>query len=925
MPKLIDFNKRLNQTDDSLLNIERRLENVVKRYTDMLEITIKMDKQLKENQESYSETAKAVKKTNDNLDVLAQSMEEEQKIVKKTTDIIAKARAERSENGKEMQKAQILRQEQNKKIKEEIKLRGAQEGSIKRIRQENRKLRDERDNLNPLLAENIDKIAELNEQIEFNDTVIRESSDAYTQQKINIGNYQSALDALPGPLQNVAGGVQGIGAQLKALLANPIVAIFALIAGAVIAVGKALMSTRDGANGFKRAMNGVTANLDIAKKRFREFATNAKNIFSKEGLNAEVNKLKEGWKQFKDDIGDKGFWKTVGDNAKAAGEAHQEAAQKFRDEAKALKEVKNQLLELRDAYIDIENESRTRIANLQAEADILAITADDDTKSMAQMIAAREQLRIVDLQRTQEAAKLASERMKIAELEIQEAIIAGDIRKTAAGELISITKDGIEIEKNYTDVRIEAIEASNEVLRVEAENAQKRRMIELDVFEQRLDLLLDIGDATKTVNEQIIADTEQSLDFRNEKLKETQKVIDESFQDQIDLFNDFHNINLDVNKLLTLNNNEIVTYAEGLQISERATNRLREVIVERKKAQQDLNTAEKELNREANERIKAAEETMRGIEKDRLRRATDNLERLKELEIEWETERFERLLENDLLLAEEREALKLEHEERLFEIEEEFRKKSEDAEKDQSKKTQAIRRQEQQAAQNLINEGFNFFTTNLDNQLAVLENNYQREIELAGDNAQLKEAIDKRYAEERNRIERQRAITDKAQGVFNAIINTAVAVTKALATSPLLAGLIGALGAAQVASIIAQPIPKFEHGTGKHGVGKDTLAEVAENGPELIMTENGPWLAEKRQYTYLKKGDRVIPNRDTAEWMVNEQGGMTAQKLDQLIHLEKNRQKKQSVHNTNINGSKFHKTVDYGNSRIEFENEYFGH
>jgi hypothetical protein len=79
------------------------------------------------------------------------------------------------------------------------------------------------------------------------------------------------------------------------------------------------------------------------------------------------------------------------------------------------------------------------------------------------------------------------------------------------------------------------------------------------------------------------------------------------------------------------------------------------------------------------------------------------------------------------------------------------------------------------------------------------------------------EAIN-RQAEEKRRAEKTKAAkAQKAADIFAAIMGTAVAVVQALGSVPwpfnmILAGIVGALGAAQVALISAQPIPEFAAG-----------------------------------------------------------------------------------------------------------------
>ena len=73
------------------------------------------------------------------------------------------------------------------------------------------------------------------------------------------------------------------------------------------------------------------------------------------------------------------------------------------------------------------------------------------------------------------------------------------------------------------------------------------------------------------------------------------------------------------------------------------------------------------------------------------------------------------------------------------------------------------------------------------------------------------EKLDAEYTEKRRKMERQKAMYAKVSNIASAIMNTAAAVTKALTAGPflgpVLAGIIGVMGAAQVAMIARTPIP----------------------------------------------------------------------------------------------------------------------
>ena len=102
-------------------------------------------------------------------------------------------------------------------------------------------------------------------------------------------------------------------------------------------------------------------------------------------------------------------------------------------------------------------------------------------------------------------------------------------------------------------------------------------------------------------------------------------------------------------------------------------------------------------------------------------------------------------------------------------------------------------------------------------ELAALQVQQEEELRLAGDNEQKKDLIKQKYAFKEREIKRRQAEADKRKAIIDATINTAIAVVKAFATTgpiagPVFAAIVGALGAAQIALIAAQPIPKFAKG-----------------------------------------------------------------------------------------------------------------
>ena len=104
-------------------------------------------------------------------------------------------------------------------------------------------------------------------------------------------------------------------------------------------------------------------------------------------------------------------------------------------------------------------------------------------------------------------------------------------------------------------------------------------------------------------------------------------------------------------------------------------------------------------------------------------------------------------------------------------------------------------------------------------------------------------------------LDQKKAQADRAFQIFKIIGNTAMAVTSALASFPPnvpLAIAAGIIGAAQLAAVLATPIPKYKYGS--DDTGEAHLGMVGDGGKqEVIQTPSGD--------TYL------TPNKPTLSWI----------------------------------------------------------
>jgi hypothetical protein len=158
-------------------------------------------------------------------------------------------------------------------------------------------------------------------------------------------------------------------------------------------------------------------------------------------------------------------------------------------------------------------------------------------------------------------------------------------------------------------------------------------------------------------------------------------------------------------------------------------------------------------------------------------------------------------------------------------------------------------------------------------------------------------------------IKRKAAIVDRTTSINKIIENTAVGISGVWANPGYpwaipLSILVGVLGAAQIASVAATPIPQYAKGTQSAPGG---LAWVGEKGSELMVEPGGKTSLTPGTATLmnLKRGTKIIPHHDVIQMIANKDTVVNNEiNLDKLIDAQKettqaiktlNRQSKRST------------------------------
>lgn len=228
---------------------------------------------------------------------------------------------------------------------------------------------------------------------------------------------------------------------------------------------------------------------------------------------------------------------------------------------------------------------------------------------------------------------------------------------------------------------------------------------------------------------------------------------------------------------------------------------------------------------------------------------------------------------NDTLIGDDKQR----NSDRIFDVEknneEQKLKKIEDTES----ATLEIKQQIFEKSAELVNAGFDLIKQSYANQLSVAQETYESEINAAGDNLTERIIAERKFEKEKKKIARNQAIAEKAQAAFGIALSTAQAlielwVKPGFPAAIPLAALVSALGAAQLATVLAQPIPAYFKGV--ENAPETFIAGDTPDGrgaTELIHTKSGLDVLTPAKATLFSdpmfKGAKIFPHDKTQEML----------------------------------------------------------
>lgn len=166
----------------------------------------------------------------------------------------------------------------------------------------------------------------------------------------------------------------------------------------------------------------------------------------------------------------------------------------------------------------------------------------------------------------------------------------------------------------------------------------------------------------------------------------------------------------------------------------------------------------------------------------------------------------------------------------------------------------------------MASEIFGAISDNIQQQLDDLDELYTTDAEEAKEDSKKKYLSEKEMEDKKLELKRKAAAVEKAEAAFSIAMNTAMAIMRIWADVPkvdfgattiAMTAMAAALGATQLAMVLAKPLPKYAKGRKR---GKGEYAMVGERGAELMYIPDNASIVPHHHLTKPEKwGDYDVP------------------------------------------------------------------
>lgn len=523
---------------------------------------------------------------------------------------------------------------------------------------------------------------------------------------------------------------------------------------------------------------------------------------------------------------------------KSVKELAEENAKAIEVDVKSLNDQADALDEAGFAYFNY-NKKQTEAAKTELESAGIRETSNEEK-----------------LKRQQEQIEREAKRREKLEMEAERNIQEARLNVMDEG----YKKDRLLLEQSYQkridDVKTKGVRVNEQIEAIEAERSKKLAEFDRKISEQRANeeaqnrlAIAEKGSVDELNARLVILQLQRDKELKEADKTEQDKslIVDKYNKQRQDLYRDYYKSLMSIQQ----SQNEIFLSQRQIEINDELnalTKQYEQGLIKKKEYEKQKSDLEHQYAMESlNSQLQILESNLH------LFSGNERLEKEKEiarLRVQLSKETSDKIIED-------------------AKREEEERKKVEEAKK----------RLIQESISAIISIGNSLFQRQIDNVDAEIEANqeeYDAKVETIDALAE-KDIITTEEAEARKRaaeeetsrknkelekkkaeLQTRQAKFQKAMDIAQTIAATALAVTKSL-PNLVLAALVGAMGAVQLATIIAQPIPKYAHGTDNHPGGLAIVGDGGRNeavlvGDKAYITPDRPTLLS------LPAGAEVVPD-----------------------------------------------------------------
>ena len=754
-----------------------------------------------------------------------------------------------------------------KALADAIKMEGAAEGSLVRMRQKLSELTAAYDKAGTRTKEAVKEIDKLKQQID-------KAEEATGRHQRSVGNYGKSFEALKNPIK-IAGDL------VRGFLANPFVAAIAGIAGAFVLLKNALSRTEEGQDKLNKVTNVFKSILDTAMNIISKVANVLFDAFSKpketikelgEFLETNlINRFKafgeigssivkifsSDWKQGIKDLGqsfvqlgtglDKVQQSGIVDGLKAMGNQFVDNAKK----AAILAELENKYR--KDLRADEKEDAKLQLesAELRAKAEELKKSnADEAIKLQGKAFDIDERILIDEKQ-------LLKEKLEIAKYKQQ--INKDDI--AARDEIAAIEAEIDTKEAEFNEKKRERLRTFMRLKKEAYAEEQQRQKAALQVEQTN-------AEATIANNNIIVEDQKKSLAERtaavNANFEIQKNLTDKNFAvDRVLLdkeleikFISQEDYNTQIEELEASKNNTI------LKLTTDKNNQLTVINDQETKKQQDLIKAQVEFSINENERdYNRKVMLIKATTKDKDEQNRKILELDKSI-----TQNQIDILTASLVNFKGTEEEKLAIKNKIADAQVNLDNMTLETEISNGERRKKIYEQLYSSFKQITGAYFDFSEAKIAGDLTRLEQKNEKGL-----------LSEKQYNKQKAELELKAAKNSRARGIFEATIGIAEAVVNALKVIPffplglIMAGTAGILGGLQIGKILTAPlptVPAFHLG----GIAKLGYGTIAEKEPELMRQKSGKWSLWTKPGMFSGeefKGARIYPGNVSKEMLSN--------------------------------------------------------